>query len=821
MKLFLISLLSFTIFSSSAFSRTLEEQYSFTFARQELVQNEYRKAQESLMDINRVESLKIWYRLFMRDKKNKAAFEEVMKSTKKSILGKDYRHLLFYLTVTGQHTQASHVLALYVLSALTLIDNFVMDPQSKFWNADLVEDLSSLRGEISFVDINQIQACYNDAAKAKRGFSLDLVQKMKRAVRKCAAFSPELNRLNLAVRYLFEKEKYHGAPFPVTYSGYVAGNKVELFSHTHVTAEDGFFLATELNHVLTTYSPLSKKFYKDMTIDDFKEAMDTPEAAITDLFTKAEGFRIGDEHSSLFPLSSQNHGIYSEMISAIRDAEESVFIDVFWIGGSIGLSLAQELIKKVNENPDFKVYVISDGENKFGYADEIDFVYNYMRAFSEKFIDKHFYIAPSNINLKRTALPEFVDLLITGADVETYKEKEGLKDLLENDGVHLLAKSDHSKVFVIDGLNPELGKAYVGSKNWIDSGGGINIDEVAKIQGPAVQLILNSFYYDIFEAFSNKFEAEGSQGGVKTRDLMRKHIDLKFPGTKNFKQGLKQILRGVDVLGRYRYNNPISVSNISVPYVPNQEENSVVAPAQNNIYGTEVSAVEQNIQAILSAKHQILIDDQFLYDRNIVEALKVAHHKNNVKIYLLIETLQSITAKNDIAAHIPNNLFVPDLVNLGIPVKWKLTDTGLKEAVIEANKQYGRLLSTTFHVKSIGIDGVLEKDQDSCNSEDVIVETRDAAPVLITGSANKDVLTMSGGFREYQVAVFDKDAVINHDCLFWSRWNDEEHAIATDGLDFDLPQQAVDAGVTDKGKFLEVIKNVIFASYDFTKDFFN
>jgi hypothetical protein len=80
---------------------------------------------------------------------------------------------------------------------------------------------------------------------------------------------------------------------------------------------------------------------------------------------------------------------------------------------------------------------------------------------------------------------------------------------------------------------------------------------------------------------------------------------------------------------------------------------------------------------------------------------------------------------------------------------------------------------------------------------------------------------MSGGFREYQTAVFDESAVITHDCLFWSRWADQTHSVSTDGLDFDLPKEATDVGITDKKKFLETLKLMIFAGYDFSKDFFN
>jgi phosphatidylserine/phosphatidylglycerophosphate/cardiolipin synthase-like enzyme len=805
---------------TSAFSQA-NDDYNALFARQEMLQNKYKEAQLSMVDINKTESLKTWFRLFMNEPENVNAYIRAMKSTDELILGKDYRNLLFYLTATGQYVQASHVVGLYMLSAQTLLDNFAKDPQNKFWKPNVVKEVQQRLGALNFADIDETVDCYREAVKSERRFDLRNVHKMKKALNACLKYSPGMNLVNLGLKYIYKSEGYHGAPFPITYSGYVGGNKVELFNHTNIAPADTAVVSEQLELLLTAKAPGTDKLYQNLSVDDFKNLMNTPEEAVSKFFTEEEGFKYGAEHAAFTPISISRHGIFGEVLNSIESAEESVFIDVFWIGGTIGVNLAKTLMNKVIKNPEFKVYIITDNENKFGYGSELDLVYNYLRAFSEKFTDKHFYIAPANVGLKRTALPEFIDLLITDTTVTDFQKSSGVRGLLQNDGFHLLAKSDHTKVFVVDGKNTDHGKAYVGSKNWTDSSGAVNIDEVAKIEGPAVQLILNSFYYDVLESFDNSKEVSTMAGGLSTSELVRDHIKAKFPEhIGDYRHGLKQLLSGMDVIGRNRFKNPISYTNINVPYKKHPNGKSVVAPAQNNIYGTEVSAVEQNVQAILSAKQQILIDDQFLYDPQVIEALKVAATVNKVKVYVLMETLQAVNALNNVAAPIPNNLFVPDLVRLGIPVKWMLAPPHLKDAVISSFEKYGRILSTTFHVKSIGIDGVLESDQASCNFEEPVVSTDEKAPLLITGSANKDVMTMSGGFREYQVAVYDAEATARHDCLFWSRWNSSS-AIMTDGMDFDLPQQAIDAGFTEKEKFLEALKVVLFSAYNFTKDFFN
>jgi len=814
-----LTILILTLVVSSVSLADKAADYNEAFAKQELLQTKYKEALLSMVDINKTESLQTWYRLFMQTPSHRAAYKIINRKIKKNIMGKDYRNLLFYLTVTGQTEQAAHVVGLYVLSAKTLVQSIMQNPQSQFWKASVVQEIREKANDLSLAEIEKIVDCYKVEAQIDRKFEVRKAHLVSNGVKACVASQPKMRILNKALRYIFKSEGYKGAPFPITYAGLVGGNKVELFNHTNTEPAAAKSVAEQLDLILTSKAPGTDKLYQKMSIDDFKILMNAPEDALTKVFTEEEGFLFGDEHAAFAPFSAQRYGMYGEILKAIENAKESVFIDVFWIGGTIGVNLAKTLMKKVIEDPNFKVYIVTDNENKFGYASELDFVYNYMRAFSEKFTDRHFYIAPANIGLKRTALPEFIDLLITDSAVSNVQKNKDIKSLLERDGFNLLAKSDHTKVFVVDGLNPDLGKAYVGSKNWTDSSGAVNIDEVVKVQGPAAALILNSFYYDALEAFSNEKEVLGSALGKLTVSVMRDHISAKFPEHKrSFRQGLKQILAGMDVLGRYRYKRPISHTNISVPY--KELGASLVAPAQNNIYGTEVSAIEQNIQAILSAKKQILIDDQFLYDPQVIEALKVAATQNGVKIYALMETLQAVNAKDDVAAHIPNNLFVPDLVRLGIPVKWMLTRNALKKEVMASNEKYGRILSTTFHVKSIGIDGVLEKDRSSCEIGPLIMSTDDKAPLLISGSANKDVMTMSGGFREYQVAVYDAQTTAQHDCLFWSRW-DSSAAQTTDGLDFDLPPQAVEAGITDKEMFLERLKLILFSSYNFTKDFFN
>ncbi len=798
-----------------------EKHYWEIFERQELLHRNYRERYLDLTDINKKDALQSWFRLFLKEPKNQDVYNYVSAQTRQFILGEDYKKLIYYYSVTGQIQQAAQTLGLYLISTHTLIDHFIHDPQAFHWNPRLSQSFKKSHEPLDINIVKRIEKCFRDQMqthKIERGFDVRHSIPMINTLHLCLDNESWPNSLTSKLITLFESRNYYGAPFPISFAGAVGGNEIKLLTELPIQNYDILNLGEQLHLITHALAPVIDKPYSKLTVSDFKELMPSETDALTAVFTAQEGFQNTIDHESLFdvelttlgPVSDRELGLYGEMLQSIRDAEQSVFIDIFWMGGSIGMNLAKELMKKVIEDPHFSVFIITDTQNKFQYGTELDMVFRYMRAFSEKFTDKNFYITSAQINLKRTALPEFIDLLVTNKVVNDLHSNKNIKSFLEDDGFNLLAKSDHTKVMVVDGKLPEKAKAYVGSKNWTDSSGGANFDEVAEIKGPAAALILNSFYYDVFEAFI--LDLDPRLGG----SMVKNHILSNFPGEydnlSSRRKAVQKLLTPIDLIYRS------SQENFKVPYF--EIGQSVVAPTQNNIYGTEMSAIEQNIQVILGAKKQIIIDDQFLYDPSIVEALKFARVHNKVDIFIMLESLLPHVPGDKTAAHIPNNLFIPELTDLGIEVKWQLTPSKLLHSILEDHYKHPKqTIGATFHLKSITTDGVLAQNTQSCESDNPKVDDS-FIPVLITGSANKDVMTMSGGFREYQVAVFDKKAVSEHDCVFWKRWHDPDSSITTDGLDFVLPQQAEQLGIKDQKEFLNFLRQLVFAPYNFTKDFF-
>lgn len=795
------------LFASFTTAHADVDLYKRSLVREEMIQTKYRESYLALVDINRREALQSWFRLFLASPENAKSYMRVQSRLNPFILSEDHKNLLIYYTLTGQNESAVHSLGLYFMGALTLLENHSLDPFVLHYDGTS-ENVQNVVQKYSLVDIESQENCFRSVLSgSKRGFDIQkskLIVQLANTCLQSSNFTYDLVRMTQA---LTQDSEYRGAPYAYSFQAPVDGNLIQLWNKVPSSDFVIEFLGKQLHNVHNVVHRTLNKKYVDMTVVDFKNAMTTENEALSRFFTRAEGFATREAHYSLGPVSLGQNGIFQRVLESIDNAKESVFIDIFWMGGSIGVQLAKTLIQKTIENPEFQVVIISDEENNFSYGREMDVVYNYMRAYSEKFPEKYFYILPANIDLKRTSLPEFVDLLFTNSTVTLAKENNQLDALYAADKFNLVGKSDHTKVVVVDGKNPELGTAFVGSKNWTDSSGGIATDEVAEINGPAVAVILNHFYYDVLEAFLQE---------NRRSSYVKNQIAVKLAGEtmRDLTQGVQMLLEPIDIMKRW---SGISPSKIDFPFVVKGSE--VVTPGQNNIYGTETSTLDQNIHTILQAREQLIIDDQFLYDPYVVQAIKAAMVKHRVKVYIMLEPLTSVGSTSKVMAHVPNNLFLPELVAAGAQVKWKTVPSNMAKAILAVKAQYGESLAPEFHLKSLTVDGVRANETELCNSESPSIKHHKTIPALITGSANKDVMTMTGGFREYQVLVHGEQAVIRHDCIFWARWNNPNESLDTNGLDFEIPPEAKKAGL-DEESFLNVLRMAFFSTYNFTKDFF-
>ena len=239
---------------------------------------------------------------------------------------------------------------------------------------------------------------------------------------------------------------------------------------------------------------------------------------------------------------------------------------------------------------------------------------------------------------------------------------------------------------------------------------------------------------------------------------------------------------------------------------------------ENNVYGTIRSALSQDISLINSAEKQIIISDQFLYDPQIIRALLEKIQKNQqLKVYIMLATMEDELDPTKNFAHIPNISYMDTLKATGqVFAKWKKIPDADLVALKEVNLKYNVKLAPEYHLKAISIDGITYDMKDLCSDPQknsmALINSITKVPALVSGSANKDVLTMTGGFREFQVVVYDRSATTAHDCQFWQRFSDPDQSKLISNETMNLPAELINIGI-DGVLLNQIIRNTINLTY--------
>lgn len=843
MKTFNICFLLLTLITL-LFSNIFAKEIDITrpLLNRELLYTRFKQVTMDLSDIKRKSANKLW--VASATKQNPRYIKNVYMQARKIFKNKDIINLMAQYYYVEDLENFKSIIEFYFHSYAVFIDELSKEPLLEKNNRYRASAQSLLK-KGAYDSVAELRYCLDqNTAPSPRGKELN---GLLTVLSNCATSSinPILGEMRNFVRELLNDKKYLGPAFAKSYTGYIEGNKVEQLTQNPYDAPFIRYLA-QLDGIIKS-SPMK---YSRMTVDDFYNLFEKKEDALTKVFSErgfpndltmntASSHRVYD---SALPNSSVQN-IFGNIFSSISKAKESIFIDVFFLGGSMGVYLAKKLIAKTIENPKLKIFIVTDVDNSLGYDIELNIAFNYLRGYAEKFPNSGITMLPANIYTKRTSLPDFIDLLVDDENLTKIMDEPALKIFASKMTSYPKAKSDHSKVIVVDGKNSKTGIAYVGSKNFTDSSGAIAYDEVTMVQGPAVKIILDSHYYDLVEAFKRDYEETFAEmpetpamGSSKTISYLETLYNLteNAPQTSNVDHMIAKVLEPLDVMGRTRTNYLKSTQVTSVI-----QGNTVLQIGQNNVYGTIRSVLEQNLYAILNAKKQIIISDQFLFEPSIISAIRSVVRKkySDVKVYIILTPLNDPTDPNKPFAHIPNNLFLEDLMALGkskIQIKWKKVPRDEVRALKYAQKQSSSNFSPEYHLKSISVDGVSYEDRDMCGYKNSrsrylaitpIIEKNlsqyiNPSPILISGSANKDNMTMLGGFRELQLMIYDKVSSVRHDCLFWSRWdNIEESELVTDPYDFIIPRSLEEKGITQKD-LIKALKHILISGYNFREEVF-
>ena len=298
--------------------------------------------------------------------------------------------------------------------------------------------------------------------------------------------------------------------------------------------------------------------------------------------------------------------IATDLRETIRGAKETLFVDIFLMGGTWGMDIAKELLLASERG--VKVVLVRDTDNKFSSGFEMEPLWDALEAHS--YDNPNLTVMRSQINQRPSGLPFGLDN-ITKLFADFF-------DL----PLSLAAKSDHSKVVIADGLTAKP-SMWVGSKNTVDSGGSFFFDEVFHIDGPAAAASQLSFLEDIREARALAVK-EGRNGGQPS-DVW---VDGLIERMERRKSGIEPTV--VHVAG-----------DASVQIVENNADDSV-------------RNAEASILALLEGAETSIDMYQFLaYSPSIAEALARAIHRG-VEVRILMDSVGKKVEMNNLLAVLMN-----------------------------------------------------------------------------------------------------------------------------------------------------------------------
>ncbi len=404
--------------------------------------------------------------------------------------------------------------------------------------------------------------------------------------------------------------------------------------------------------------------------------------------------------------------IFKKITDMIDSAQESIFIDIFLFGGTMGMTISKHLIDSAlkKKNPNLKVLLLHDYATNYNMKDEIMPIFNYIkrRIEEEPQVRKRVTLLQANIQRHPPGIPFGLTNLIPKTP-ETFK-------FLEQKNTYYESKIDHSKVIVID-ANTKNPQAYFGSKNWSDHSGGYYYDDAIWVLGPAAALVQASYLHDIEAALTEDPKEQAwfyyKDQGFDNQAYLPKKEDI------------------------------LSWFKIKRKTYPRQGD-AVIRIAEADVDGKVKNTRNILIDMIINAKKNIYMEQLFIYDPYIVDALikkKIRDPQIDIKI---------------IADHngnfgfngFPNTIFMKDLSDHGIELKARKTGQTTAYFANGGEQHYHQ----ENHRKITSVDG----------------------KVILGGSSNLNPDTLQGSFREFGAQVYSKTEAEKFEKNFLEAWNDNE-----------------------------------------------
>lgn len=419
------------------------------------------------------------------------------------------------------------------------------------------------------------------------------------------------------------------------------------------------------------------------------------------------------------PLTNEDEGhpsfkdpVFAKIRDMIISAKDSIFIDIFLFGGTMGGTLSRFLLDQTVEkkkiNPNFKVLILHDYATNYNMKEEMMPIFEYIKNRIEaEPLKGSVYLLQANIQRHPSGIPFGISNLVPRTD-ETFKS-------LEKRNTYYESKIDHSKVIVVD-AESDVPQAYFGSKNWSDHSGGYYYDNALYVKGPVAAMVQYAYYDDI-------------EAALTTDPNELKWFFFKEQGFAN-----EALLKNRDqILSWFKLKRSV------YPAVGNQ----VVRLAEINVDARIKDTRNILVDMIAKAEQNVYMEHLFIYDKYINDALM----KRKAQIPALKIKILADHNGNFSLGGLPNTVFLEQLMQHGIEVKARRT------LGIEAHFPNGKIQKyhQENHRKIVSVDG----------------------NVMLIGSANLNPDTLQGSFREFGAQLFDQNQIGKFEADFLKAWDDE------------------------------------------------
>jgi phosphatidylserine/phosphatidylglycerophosphate/cardiolipin synthase-like enzyme len=686
----MIKFILMIFFSLSAYTALSEDsKQSFDIQDRLLIRDKYLSVYDSMFGLKEHSLAKEFKKsIFSLDTLKELEEAKLFIQTLDPIIPKKFlMPLTYWRFIDNDPEKQAQVLSFFMMYKFLLIRDYIDNPSSTEPMKEQGLKFLKEASENKNIDSNSIST---------------LLVKIEEKALKISNFSNHTKFLDEALKEKWIKQNYKKTlpdlpDYVLNYQGFIPGNHVEIISKNERNKKR-----------IAWYN--SKVFFGGAE----KLNMDSPH------------IKMPTKESPKGHIAFTTDPIFIKIRDMIAQSTESIFIDIFLFGGTLGATISefivQETLKKQKANPNFKVLILHDYATNYNMVEEIMPVFIYLRdqIKSNPQLKKSLHLLQANIQRHNPGIPFGITNIIP-KDPATFKAMQKRNTYYES-------KIDHSKVIVTD-AHTDHPKAYFGSKNWTDHSGGYYYDDAIYVEGPAAAMVQASYYRDVEAALVTKKESPFEYERFYYKDQDLDNVDY-LPRKKEILSWFKVTKK------HYPYHASTKGQSIE------DQGDNMVRFAEADVDGTIKNVRNLLVDMIKSAKKNIYMEQLFIYDKYIIDALI----KRKIQMPDLDIKILADDNNNFGLGGLPNSTYMKELISYGIEIRGRILLGDPFTFPDNTTKHYFQ----ENHRKITSVDG----------------------KVILGGSSNLNPDTLQGSFREFGAQIFQPKQIQIFEANFLADWED-------------------------------------------------